>query len=221
MKPFFVSDNLAAALVLSTAIAAVLLEWAVTLHERVAGEPVLGRRVRLAAATLGEVTLLRTGERREEDRNTKWLMVGSAAVALAVAWAAHQRLPGLAFPATEWPPTILGLAVIWTGVGLRAWAIVTLGRFFRRDVQVAADQVVVRGGPYAAIRHPAYTGNLLVFAGFGLLLANWASLAVLIVVPLLGVAPRITVEESLLQARFGEAYRRYADETSRLIPHLW
>jgi protein-S-isoprenylcysteine O-methyltransferase Ste14 len=37
----------------------------------------------------------------------------------------------------------------------------------------------------------------------------------------LGLTPRIAVEESLLQARFGEPYRRYADETARLIPHLW
>ena len=221
MKPFFATDDLAGALVLATMIAAVLVEWGVTLRERLAGEWSPARSVRLAAATLREVTLLRTGERRTEDRNTKWMIVGSAAVALVVAWAAHQRLPGLAFPATRWAPTILGVAVVWAGLGLRAWAIATLGRFFRRDVQVAADQVVVRSGPYAAIRHPAYTGNLLVYAGFGLLLANWASLLVLVVVPLLGLAPRIAVEESVLQARLGEPYREYAGETSRLIPHLW
>ena len=221
MKPFFATDNLAGVLVLATTIAAVLVEWGVTLRERFAGEWSLGRSVRLAAATLREVTLQRRGERRTEDRNTKWMIVGSAAVALVVAWAAHQRLRGLAFPATGWAPTILGVAVIWAGIGLRAWAIATLGRFFRRDVQVAADQVVVRSGPYATIRHPAYTGNLLVYAGIGLLLANWASLAVMVVVPLLGLAPRIAVEESVLQARLGESYRQYAGETSRLIPRLW
>ena len=50
---------------------------------------------------------------------------------------------------------------MWAGIGLRGWAIGTLGRFFRRDIQVADDQVVVRAGPYAAIRHPSYAGNLL------------------------------------------------------------
>ena len=162
MKPFFATDGVAGALVVATGIAAVLVEWTVTLRERMAGEPGLGRRVRLAAAILREVTLLRTGERRDEDRNTKWMIVGSAAVPVAGAWAALQRLAALGFPAIGWAPTILGLAVIWAGIGLRGWAIATLGRFFRRDVQVAADQVVVRSGPYAAIRHPAYTGNLLI-----------------------------------------------------------
>ena len=70
--------------------------------------------------------------------------------------------------------------MIWAGIILRGWAIATLGRFFRRDVQVAADQAVVRSGPYAVIRHPAYTGNLLMYAGIGILLANWASLAALV-----------------------------------------
>jgi protein-S-isoprenylcysteine O-methyltransferase Ste14 len=74
-------------------------------------------------------------------------------------------------------------------------------------VQVAADQVVVRSGQYAAIRHPAYTGNLLIYAGVGPLLANWASLAALMVIPLLGLTPRIAVEEALLQARLGGPYR--------------
>jgi protein-S-isoprenylcysteine O-methyltransferase len=48
---------------------------------------------------------------------------------------------------------------MWAGIGLRAWAIATLGRFFRRDIQVAGDQVVVRTGPYAAIRHPPTRGT--------------------------------------------------------------
>jgi hypothetical protein len=42
-------------------------------------------------------------------------------------------------------PTAIGVAVMWAGIGLRAWAIPTLGRFFRRDIQVAGDQVVRTG----------------------------------------------------------------------------
>ena len=45
-----------------------------------------------------------------------------------------------------WAATIGGLCVIWAGILLRGWAI-------------------VRSGPCAAIRHPAYTGNLLMYAG--------------------------------------------------------
>jgi protein-S-isoprenylcysteine O-methyltransferase Ste14 len=51
------------------------------------------------------------------------------------------------------------------------------------------DQVVGRTGPYAAIRHPAYAGNLLMLAGFGIVLANWASLAALVVIPFWATCP--------------------------------
>lgn len=221
MRPFFAENNLAGALVAITALAAVLVEWAVTLRERTAAEPRLWRRLVLSAATLSEVTLLRTGERRPEDRNTKWVLVSSVIAALVLAVEAAQHLTSLALPVGGWAATIAGLCVIWAGILLRGWAIVTLGRFFRRDVQVAADQAVVRSGPYAAIRHPAYTGNLLMYAGIGILLANWGSLAALVVVPLAGHMRRIAVEEAVLAGRLGEPYREYALGTARLIPHVW
>ena len=221
MKPFFQQDAAAGAVVGATLAAAVLVEWGVTLRERAAGEGRQDRRAAAAARTLREVTLFRTGERHEEDRNTKWALVGSVAAGLVVGVLAQRGAPGLAFPDTGWTPTATGAAVLWAGIGLRAWAIATLGRFFRRDIQVADDQVVIRAGPYAAIRHPSYAGNLLMLAGFGIVLANWASLAALVVIPALGHLPRILVEDALLIDRLGEPYRAYAATTARLVPGVW
>jgi protein-S-isoprenylcysteine O-methyltransferase Ste14 len=221
VKPFFEHDTAAGVLVGATLAAAVLVEWGVTVHERTADEREPGKRLAVAARMLREVTLFRTGERREEDRNTKWALVGSVAAGLVLGSLAQRALPGLAFPETGWAPTAIGVAVMWAGIGLRVWAIATLGRFFRRDIQVAADQVVVREGPYTAIRHPAYAGNLLMLAGFGVVLANWASLAVLIVIPVLGHLPRIRVEDALLIDRLGAPYGAYAATTARLVPGVW
>ena len=220
MRPFFAENDLAGALVALTALAAVLVEWAVTLRERTVAEPRPWRRLLLAAATLSEVTLLRTGERRAEDRNTKWVLVGAVVAGLVLAVEAEQHARSLAFPGSGWTATIVGVCVIWAGILLRGWAIVTLGRFFRRDVQVAADQAVVRTGPNAAIRHTPNTGNLLMYAGIGILLANWGSLAALVVVPLAGHMPRIRVEEAVLAGRLGEPYREYSLGTARLIPRV-
>ena len=79
VKPFFQQDTAAGVLVGVTLAAAVVVEWGVTLRERTAGEGRPGKRAAVAARTLREVTLFRTGERREEDRNTKWALVGSVA----------------------------------------------------------------------------------------------------------------------------------------------
>ena len=196
MKLFIQRDDAAGALLAVTLAGAVLVEWAVTLRERTAGERNLGRRAAVAGRTLREVTLFRTGERREEDRNTKWMLVGSVTAGIGLGLLAAVQLPGLEFPITGWAPTLIGIAIMWAGIGLRAWAIVALGRFFRRDIQVAQDQLVVRAGPYAAVRHPAYAGNLLMLAGLGVALANWASLAALVVIPVAGHLPRIRVEDA-------------------------
>ena len=69
-------------------------------------------------------------------------------------------------------------------------------------------------GPYRVIRHPAYTGNLVVATGLGLALCNWLSLAVLVVVPLLGHLPRIRVEEAELERGLGKEYVVYEASTS-------
>jgi protein-S-isoprenylcysteine O-methyltransferase Ste14 len=61
----------------------------------------------------------------------------------------------------------------------------------------------------------------LLALGFGLTLANWASLAALTVLPLLGLLPRIGVEEAALERSLGDSYRSYEAETRRLIPGVW
>src|SRR5689334_22233986 len=42
----------------------------------------------------------------------------------------------------------LGAVVFLPGAALRAWSVVTLGRYFTYVVQVSADQKVVEDGPY-------------------------------------------------------------------------
>src|SRR5829696_9535621 len=88
---------------------------------------------------------------------------------------------------------------IWSGVR-SAWvrtvarglsspslSVLTLGRSFSTFIQVDADQAVVTRGPYRWVRHPSYTGLLLIALGFGLGVGNWLSLAICAVIPLVGL----------------------------------
>jgi protein-S-isoprenylcysteine O-methyltransferase Ste14 len=79
----------------------------------------------------------------------------------------------------------------------------------------------VTRGPYARIRHPSYTGLLLIVAGFGLAVGNWLSLALCLLLPLPAVVWRIRVEEAELERVLGEAYAAYRARTARLVPGLW
>jgi protein-S-isoprenylcysteine O-methyltransferase Ste14 len=127
--------------------------------------------------------------------------------------------PGL--PALRWLLFGLGVALIVTGSAVRLWAITTLGRWFTYDVRVTEGQPVVETGPYRWVRHPSYTGVLLVVFGLGLALGNWLSLLFVLVLPTLGLVRRIRVEEAALLGTIGEPYERYAAERSRLFPGVW
>ena len=111
--------------------------------------------------------------------------------------------------------------MIWLGLAIRVWAIAALGRAFRTTVEVDPGQAVVSTGPYRWVRHPSYSGLLLIVSGFGLAAGNWLALAVCVVLPLPALVRRISVEEAELTLVLGDRYRAYQAHTKRLIPGLW
>jgi protein-S-isoprenylcysteine O-methyltransferase len=115
----------------------------------------------------------------------------------------------------------LGIALIWTGIALRIWAVRTLGRFFRVTVTVQDDHRLVESGPYARLRNPSYTGAMITLAGIGIAMGHWLSLAAMTGFPLLGFAWRIRAEEASLAGRFGADYEAYRRRRWALIPPLW
>src|SRR5205085_6139499 len=84
----------------------------------------------------------------------------------------------------------IGLAIFMAGVVLRAWAIVTLGRFFTVHVAIASDHQLVRRGPYRLLRHPSYTGIWLIMMGLGMTMRDWASFAAMAGLALLPLGDR-------------------------------
>jgi protein-S-isoprenylcysteine O-methyltransferase Ste14 len=162
-----------------------------------------------------------TGDAPTADRGTKWLLLGGMLGGLAIAWLIAARLPTLRAGANSWATLVVGMLVLVAGVGLRAWGVATLGRFFQREVVVERGQTLITTGPYASIRHPAYTGNLLTIFGFGLMLGSWVGAAAGVLVAFGALLPRLRVEERALSDAFGSDYRAYAAATARLAPGVW
>jgi protein-S-isoprenylcysteine O-methyltransferase Ste14 len=113
----------------------------------------------------------------------------------------------------------LGILLMDAGIAFRLYAITVLGAFFT-TVAVAAEQTVIDWGPYRLIRHPSYTGLLLILLGLGLSLTNWLSLLVIMGCALLGLSYRIRVEERVLKEHLGQRYQEYIQRTKRLIPFV-
>ena len=130
-------------------------------------------------------------------------------------------MPGLRDYANNWWTLGLGIAIVLAGAGLRDWSIVSLGRWFRREVTIEPGQRLVRRGPYRVLRHPSYTGLVLIFAGFGLAIGSWLGAAAALVLVLAGMLPRIRVEERALANAFGAEYTEYASSRARLLPRVW
>jgi protein-S-isoprenylcysteine O-methyltransferase Ste14 len=156
--------------------------------------------------------------RRQRDRGTRILVALTLGAAIGTAFAARSSQPLRTLASAQ----AAGLILLWLGLALRAWAIATLGGEFRTTVEVEPGQPVVRAGPYRWVRHPSYTGLLLIAAGFGVVRGSWVSLTVCVALLLPALVRRIHVEEAELDRVLGEAYRSYRSATTaRLIPGLW
>jgi protein-S-isoprenylcysteine O-methyltransferase Ste14 len=169
----------------------------------------LGVRVREAVQRRGG---------RERDRGTRVLIAITLGAGIGLAAAAPSIAPSLRMPGAA---RTFGVIVMWLGLATRVWAIAALGAAFRTTVEVDPGQLVVSSGPYKWIRHPSYTGLLLITAGFGLAVGNWLALAAGLLLPLPGIVWRIRVEEAELERVLGDAYGSYRARTTRLIPWLW
>ncbi|CDO72822.1 hypothetical protein BN946_scf185002.g7 [Trametes cinnabarina] len=128
-----------------------------------------------------------------------------------------------------------------TGGAVRVWCHRTLGKFFTWQMAVQSDHQLVTTGPYAIVRHPSYTGWVLMFAGnFALLLSKgsyfveagcWrtrtgqvvasAILAYLASVTV-SLLSRMAKEDAVLRREFGSQWEEWAKRTPyRLIPYVY
>ena len=186
---------------------------------RIAFDVVLGVWV------LGEFWIrLRSGLNRggsRMDRGSLLVVVAFIYAGLGGGFALAGAVHAAAIPDARWPLFVLGLVLMSAGIAIRQCAVALLGRFFTIDVRVHPGQAVVERGPYRWVRHPSYTGMILTFIGIGLAFGNGAALAVLAVVPTVGLLVRIRFEERALLYGLGEPYRRFAANRPRLFPGVW
>jgi protein-S-isoprenylcysteine O-methyltransferase Ste14 len=92
--------------------------------------------------------------------------------------------------------------------------------FAAATVNVETEQTVISRGPYALVRHPMYSGGLLLFLGAPLALGSWWGLVLFLPILVL-IIWRLEDEEAYLSTHL-PGYRDYcAKVTHRLIPYIW
>jgi len=100
------------------------------------------------------------------------------------------------------------------------YLVVRVNSYAASNIRVEQDQTVISTGPYAVVRHPMYSGALILLIGTALALGSWwALLLVPLFLPILIV--RILNEEKVL-ARGLPGYTEYQQKVHfRLMPLVW
>lgn len=116
---------------------------------------------------------------------------------------------------------IAGMILLCVGVALRWAAILSLGSAFSANVAIRPDQQLKQNGLYRYVRHPSYSGLLLILVALGIQSGDWLSLSILLIPTTAALLYRISVEEAALYQAFGVRYREYSQTTRRLLPGLY
>ena len=124
----------------------------------------------------------------------------------------------------HWSPVpaalcLAGDVLVAVGLGVVALVIVQ-NNYAAATVQVQAGQRVVATGLYGLVRHPMYTGNVIMMIGIPLALGSYWGL-VFVIPGLIVLALRIHDEEQLLAQEL-TGYREYTQKVRyRLAPGMW
>lgn len=111
---------------------------------------------------------------------------------------------------------MLALCLVGAVLVISGWSRIHKRYWSRPD----GEGQLVRDGVYAYIRHPQYTGFLLITLG---LLIEWATLPLLLMWPTLVIMyyRLARMEENEVEAKFGQAYRDYRSSTGMFFPRFF
>ncbi len=160
---------------------------------------------------------------RQEGRK-RWDRYFSAVSGLVgLVWLIIMPLDAVRF---QWSSMPLALQV--AGFAGVAFALTLIYLVFRENaylspavrIQEDRDQQLISSGPYAHVRHPMYSGFLLLFPSAGLLLGSWLGVLVGLCWGFMFVFRSIPEEKTLLEGLPG--YEEYARQVKyRIIPRVW
>lgn len=105
------------------------------------------------------------------------------------------------------------------GIGLTAAALGTLIRLYASGY-IMKNAELARSGPYAFVRHPLYTGNILLVLGFAFANASLWAIPLALAFFWFYYPPAIEYEDRKLSGIFGQAWTDWASRTPALVPRF-
>jgi protein-S-isoprenylcysteine O-methyltransferase Ste14 len=114
-----------------------------------------------------------------------------------------------------------GLLLFVTGVVIRVWAYIYLGRFFSVFLTIQKGHRLIKDNIYGYVRHPSYTGLIVRSLGWVLVFRSIVGLGAWVVLVAF-LLKRIGHEERVLASGFGAEWEEYKGRTRwRLLPGIY
>jgi protein-S-isoprenylcysteine O-methyltransferase Ste14 len=113
----------------------------------------------------------------------------------------------------------IAVAVCALGSFLAIWSRKTLGAEWSQDVELKQGHQLVERGPYSLMRHPIYTGHLLMGLGTAIAFGSLVGFAGFVSF-VVGFWIKLNQEEHLLLRSFPDEYSAYKARVKALIPHV-
>jgi protein-S-isoprenylcysteine O-methyltransferase Ste14 len=140
----------------------------------------------------------------------------SSLAAMIVVSALDHRFGWSSVPTTL---CLVGDVLVAIGLGV-AMLVIIQNAYASATITVETQQKVASNGLYGLVRHPMYTGNVIMMLGIPLALGSYWGL-VFVMPALVALALRIRDEEELLTQELS-GYGEYARQVHyRLVPHVW
>lgn len=113
----------------------------------------------------------------------------------------------------------IGLLISISGYNLCYWSRKELAQNWSGKVAIQENHQLIKSGPYKIIRHPIYSGVLVLMLGTSIIIGSWLAF-IWTFFCFFGLYRKGKQEEELLMKEFGEAYNQYRKETKMLIPFV-
>jgi protein-S-isoprenylcysteine O-methyltransferase Ste14 len=154
-----------------------------------------------------------------ETRTTQKIVMGSSWLSLASMFAVSAL--DHRFGWSSVPTAICLVGDVLVAVGLSVMMLVVIqNSHAAATIRVEAGQKLISTGFYGLVRHPMYTGNVIMMVGIPLALGSYWGL-VFVIPGVILLALRIRDEETLLQEEL-DGYREYTQKVRyRLVPCMW
>ena len=117
--------------------------------------------------------------------------------------------------ATAWTGAVLCIV----GLAFTIWARATLGRNWSAAVTLKESHELIDRGPYRLVRHPIYTGLMIMFFATVIALGHLAGIIGALLV-FVSFWIKLGDEEKLMLKQFPEQYAAYQQHVKRIIPFV-